>query len=97
MGGTCGVVTGAFMIIGLKFGGSDVQDKELKARTYGLVKRFAAEFEARNGSITCRDLPGFDIGFRDKISDSGRIISQRCPGFVRDSIAILENIFTEQK
>ncbi len=46
IGGTCGVVTGAFMIIGLKFGASDVQDKESKAKTYKLVKRFAAEFEA---------------------------------------------------
>jgi C_GCAxxG_C_C family probable redox protein len=97
MGGTCGVVTGAFVIIGLKFGASDVKDKESKARTSELVKRFAKEFEARNGSVTCRGLLGFDIGSREQYPGSGKIISKKCPGFIKNSVEILEAIFTEQK
>jgi C_GCAxxG_C_C family probable redox protein len=98
MGGTCGTVTGAFIILGLKCGASDVEDKVAKARTYELVKNFAQEFEARNGSVICRDLLGFDIdiGSRENNTDSNRIISERCPGFIRDSIEILRDIFTEQ-
>jgi C_GCAxxG_C_C family probable redox protein len=97
MGGTCGAVTGAFIILGLKFGASDVQDKGSKAKTYELVKRFAVKFEARNGSVICRDLLGFDIGSKEKNPDSDRIISEKCPGFVRDSVEILGDIFTEQE
>ncbi len=97
MGETCGAVTGAFMIIGLKFGASDVQDKGSKAKTYELIKSFAREFKARNGSVICRDLLGFDIGSKDKNPDSGLIISEKCSCFVRDSIEILGGIFTEQE
>ena len=97
MGETCGAVTGAFIILGLKFGASDTEDKESKAKTYELVKNFAGEFEARNGSVICRNLLGFDIGLKEKNPDSGRIISEKCPGFVRDSVEILGDIFTEQE
>ena len=98
MGETCGAVTGAFIILGLKFGASDARDKASKAKTYKLVKSFAAEFEARKGSVICRDLLGFDIdiGSREKNPDSRRIINERCPGFVRVSAEILREIFTEQ-
>jgi C_GCAxxG_C_C family probable redox protein len=96
MGETCGAVTGAFIILGLKFGASDAKDKAAKARTYELVKGFAREFEARNGSVICRNLLGFDIGCRDKTLNSGRIISEKCPGFIKDSVEILVDIFTEQ-
>ncbi len=98
MGETCGAVTGAFIILGLKFGASDVEDKASKARTYKLVKGFAREFEVRNGSVICRDLLGFDIdiGSRENNTDSNWIISERCPGFIRDSVEILGNIFTKQ-
>ena len=97
MGETCGAVTGAYIILGLKFGASETADKESKARTYELVKDFAREFEARNGSVICRDLLGFniDIGSRENNSDSGRIISERCPGFVSASVEILGNIFSK--
>lgn len=98
MGETCGAVTGAFILLGLKFGASDTEDKVSKAKTYELVKGFAREFEARNGSVICRDLLGFDIdiGSRENNPDSSRIINERCPGFVRSSVEILGDISTEQ-
>ena len=96
MGETCGAVTGAFIILGLKFGASDVQDKASKTKTYELIKGFARKFEARNGSLSCRDLLGFDIGSREKTRDSGRIISGKCPDFIRSSVEILGDIFTKQ-
>ena len=96
MGETCGAVTGAFIILGLEFGASDTADKESKARTYELVKGFTREFKARNGSVICRDLLGFDVGSKDGNPDSSRIITEKCPGFVRDSVEILKDIFTKQ-
>ena len=95
MGGTCGAVTGAFIILGLKFGSADVRDKASKAKTYDLVKGFAAEFEASNGSLSCRELLGFDIGSREKTPGSGKIISKKCPALVNDSIEILGTIYRE--
>ena len=95
MGGTCGAVTVAFMVIGLKACTPDSRDALTKARTYALVQSFAQEFEARHDSISCRELLGCDIstpqGF-DEAKQSG-VLDERCPRFVRDAVDILEEIF----
>ncbi len=93
MGETCGTVTGALIIIGLKYGTADINDKLLKAKTYELVGKFVKAFKARNNSITCRDLVGFDIGSRrDLTGDDWAVISKRCPKYVRDAAEIIEEI-----
>ena len=58
MAGTCGAVTGAFMVLGLKHGGEDMEARE---KAYRLVREFASQFEARHGSLLCKDLMGCDI------------------------------------
>jgi C_GCAxxG_C_C family probable redox protein len=56
MGGTCGAVTGAFLVIGLEQGATAAEDKAAKEQTYGTVREFAARFQGRNGSTLCREL-----------------------------------------
>ena len=58
MGEVCGVVTAAFMIIGLKYGNADATDKESKKKTHSLIKDFTKEFKSQNGSVICKDLAG---------------------------------------
>ena len=60
MAGTCGAVTGAFMALGLRFGGT-TPDREAKERVYEKVREFADRFKARNGSLLCRDLLTCDV------------------------------------
>lgn len=94
MGETCGAVTGAFMVIGLKYGRTRVDDDESKLRTYALVKEFADKFTARNGTIICRELLGCDIGTQEgyQAAKERQLFSTVCPGFVRDAAEILEMI-----
>jgi len=94
MGGTCGAVTGAFMVIGLKYGRTRVNDDEAKVKTYSLVKEFTEKFKARNGTIVCRELLGCDIGTPEgeRIAREKKLVSAFCPKFVRDSVEILEEI-----
>ena len=61
MGETCGLVTGAAIAIGLKYGQTRVEDEETKEKAYSLVKEFVAKFKSRNGSIICRELLDCDI------------------------------------
>ena len=61
MSQTCGAVTGAFMVLGLKYGNDDIHYKEAKERVYKLVREFSHRFESRNNSIICRELLGCDI------------------------------------
>ena len=60
MAQTCGAVTGAFMVPGLKYGNADIHDKEAKERIYGLVREFLRRLESRNSSIVCREQLGCD-------------------------------------
>lgn len=94
MAGTCGVVSGAFMSIGLKYGAIDAEDKEAKEKTYERVREFAKRFTDRNGSIVCKELLDCDIstpeGYqRAKEQD---LFSTRCPQFVRSAAEILEEM-----
>lgn len=54
----CGAVSGAAMIIGLKFGSVDGNDREGKKLCYEKVREFTAEFKKTNPSIVCRELLG---------------------------------------
>ena len=96
MAQTCGVVTGAFMVLGLKFGHTTTDDTEAKARTEGLCREFVRRFSERNGSIVCRDLLGCDISTEkgsEKATELG-LSEKRCRGFVRDSAEILEELLS---
>jgi len=94
MGETCGAVTGAFMVIGLKYGRTRADDDEAKAKTCSLVKEFAEQFKARNGTIICRELLGCDIGTPEgnRVAKDKELFSTVCPSFVRDAVDILEKI-----
>ncbi len=94
MGATCGAVTGALMVIGLKYAKTRPEDDESKERTYALVQQFAERFRQRNGSTVCRDLLGYDLSTpegRQQVEELG--ISQTlCPRLVRSAVEILEEI-----
>lgn len=94
MGDTCGAVTGAFMVIGLKHGKTEAEDDESKERTYGLVREFVKEFESRNGSIKCKDLLGIDIGTPEGLNliREKNLFDTLCTKLVRDAVEIIEKI-----
>ncbi len=58
---TCGAVTGALMVIGLKYGKFDAEDKVSKEITYEKVREFSKKFNELNNSLKCRDLIGIDM------------------------------------
>ena len=52
----CGAVTGMFMVVGLKYGYADPNDKALKTEHYKLIQYLAKKFKEDNTFIICRDL-----------------------------------------
>ena len=94
MGRTCGAVTGAVMVIGLKHGQVNLADAESREKTYKLVKEFIDRFTAIHGSIECRELIGYDLSNSAELKsarESG-VFQNRCPGFVYDAARILEDV-----
>lgn len=94
MAETCGAVTGAFMVIGLKYGAVSAADGRAKQKTYRIVREFAARFLTRNGSVTCRDLLGCDISLPGgmEAARARNLHSTVCVKFVRDAAEILEEL-----
>ena len=94
MGRTCGAVTGAVMVIGLKHGQADLADEEPRQKTHELVKEFIDRFTALHGSIECRELIGYDLS-NDAEFEAARgdgLRQTKCSGLVYDAARILEDV-----
>ena len=94
MGRTCGAVTGALMVIGLKHGQVNLSDQESQQKTYTLTKEFVDRFTKLHGSTECKELIGYDLSDSDELRlarDSG-VFQNNCPSFVYDAACILEDI-----
>jgi C_GCAxxG_C_C family probable redox protein len=94
LGKTCGAVTGAMLAVGLKYGRTRPDDEEAKQKTYVLVRELVRRFEARHGSIVCRELIGVDLSAPDghRLGAERGVFENLCPGFVADAAQILEEI-----
>jgi len=94
MGRTCGAVTGALMVIGLRRSKTTAGDDESKEACRALADEFIAQFEARNGSITCQELLDYDISIPEEsdLAKEEGLFDTLCPKLVRDAAEILEQI-----
>ena len=62
-GRTCGVVTGALMALGMKYGFSEPIAPEEKSAFLAKCAAFEQKFTAEHGSVICREmLGGYDLG-----------------------------------
>jgi len=68
----CGTVSGMTIMAGFIRPAADVADHTAKTANYELVRRFADEFRAVNGSIICRELLGLAPTGRESASPSER-------------------------
>jgi C_GCAxxG_C_C family probable redox protein len=91
---TCGAVTGAIMVIGLKHGRTRADDEAARDNTYERAQLFIRRFKVRNGEVTCRKLLGHDIGTEEgmKAAEEEGLFSEYCPKLVRSAAEILENV-----
>lgn len=94
IGETCGAVTGAIMLIGLKYGKVRVDDTAAKEKTYALVQEYKRQFVELNGSVRCKELLGYDISIPEEMSTAGEknLFKTLCPKLVKDSAEIVEKL-----
>lgn len=72
----CGAVSGMFLVIGAKYGYTDIANKQAKIDVYTTVQTLAKEFKEKYGSIICRELIGANI-------DCSPIPSERTPEYYK--------------
>jgi C_GCAxxG_C_C family probable redox protein len=95
MAETCGAVTGAYMVLGMKVQNKDQSIQELKAQTKASVKRFNEIFIARHGSLKCKKLLGVNISTPEGSAEANEknLYATICAGLVASAAEILENEF----
>lgn len=94
MGETCGAVTGAFMVMGLKYGRTIAGDKQSQDKTTSLVNEFVNRFKSRNVSIVCKELLCCDLSTPEgmNMAKEKNLFATICPKFVQDAAEIIEQI-----
>lgn len=94
MGETCGAVTGAYMVLGLKNTPSETI-QETKAKIKAMVKEFNHKFIEKHGSLKCKDLIGYDLSIPEEaeMASAENVFDTICPGLVSSSVEILDTEF----
>jgi len=94
MGLTCGAVTGACMVLGLRHGQDTAEGLEGRTRVYGMVQDFAGRFRARFGQLDCAALTGCDLAStagKKAFADRG-LHAGLCSFLVAGAVEILEEM-----
>lgn len=91
LGSICGAVTGAYLVISLKYGKYLPADNEAKEKTFALIQEFDRRFTAKHGSTNCKELLGVDLRHGDKTLAKERV-QAICPELVKNAAEILESI-----
>lgn len=91
---TCGAVTGAYMVIGVKHG-HFISDPDKKALTKMRIQEFNSKFEKKHKSLICKELTGFDIATPDGAERAANehVFETKCPEFIKTAFTILEDSF----
>lgn len=93
----CGAVTGAMMVIGLKYGNCSDEDIVSKPKTYKLIHEFNKKFLEKFPSLKCRDLVNCDFTTEEgEIYFKENDIQEKvCSNCIRHAIEILEEMLKE--
>ena len=93
--GTCGAVTGAYMVIGLKHGKTiGDEGNEKREKTYALVKNFDSEFKKMFSTTCCRDLLQCDLNTEEgkKFAADNKLTEKVCERCVTEGVKLVEKI-----
>lgn len=87
MAGTCGAVSGACVLAGMKRSTGNLEKPNSKAESYKLSREIVRQFLEQNQSVVCRELKGVE---------SGKVL-RACPDCIKDAAAIAEKVlFSEE-
>lgn len=94
LGQTCGAVTGAIMVLGLRYGYISGEDLIAKEKTYALVQEFTTRFQTRHGSTLCRELLGCDLGTPagQQLAADRQLFTVICEPLVQQSVALVQEL-----
>ena len=93
-GKVCGAVSGALMVLGMRYGQTRGDDKETKEKVYLLGKTLSDQFVALHGSVMCTDLLGYDLSTlsQEDIAGHKELFRTLCINFVKDATKLVRDL-----
>ena len=97
-GKTCGAVTGAIMVLGLKFGNQNCDKADGRKNVYDAVVEFTKRFEQLYGSTDCKELLGCNVGTAEGMrkAKEENLFFTLCPKYVKSAAEILETMLNKK-
>ena len=100
IGGECGAVTGAFMVLGMEYGMEEANDSDAFQNTFEKVGIFVEKFKALHGnSLNCHQLIGLNVfseeGLKEFVAKDIKLT--KCIRFVEDAVGIVEKIILQDQ
>jgi len=99
LGGECGAVTGALMILGMEYGMADSGDSEAFQTTFEKVDTFVEKFKTQHGDLNCHQLIGLKVfseeGYKEFVEKDIKLT--QCIKYVEDAVDIVEKIINQDK
>ena len=91
-GEICGAVSGAVLIIGLKYGPNLAADKTAKDNCNTKTVEFMNLFRTKNESVVCRDILGFDLSVKEEYDQAQKqnLFKTTCVDMVVSAVELLE-------
>jgi len=80
--GTCGAVSGACVLAGMKASTGNLEKPNSKKDSYKLSKEILKQFKEQNGSVVCKELKGVGTG----------TVLRACSDCIKDAAAIAEKV-----
>ena len=82
--GPCGTVSGGIAAIGVIMGGQEKLKSMETPAVYVKAAKFASRFEAKYGSVSCKEICGYDLGKPENIKQyvKSRTWEKKCVHFV---------------
>ena len=94
-GEMCGSVSGALMVLGLKYGFSDVKERDKIDKAHSKAAEFMERFIEAKGTVVCRELLGYDISKEIEIIREIGLFDSVCPQMVRCAAEIVGKMMEE--
>ena len=91
----CGAVTGGILVLGLRHGRGDKDDRSATELTYLKARELMDQFSGKHGSIICRTLlNGYDLMTEEghNYFRENDLLKKTCAPCVQSVAEILENI-----
>lgn len=90
----CGAVTGAIMVLDLKYGTYEMENKLPKEKVQQMIEIFSEKFKNMNCSMLCKDLIGCNLKQKGMIGYAREkgVFKDVCPKLIKDAINIIEEL-----